>query len=70
MLENYYKSGPIKTDDETKRLIAVQAALEIAKASVGSSDGADACKTDLELKYVAEQISGLADAIQEALKVS
>lgn len=69
MLENYFKLGAVKTDDETKRLIAVQAALEIAKASVGSSDAASACKTDVELKYVAEHLAVLADAIQEALKV-
>ncbi|HCK0913015.1 TPA: hypothetical protein NY115_000968 [Klebsiella michiganensis] len=69
MLENYLKSGSIKTDDETKRLIAVQAALEIAKASVGSSDAATTCKTDVELKYVSEHLAELADAIQDALKI-
>lgn len=72
MLEGYFDNSA-DTDEEaltlTQRLLAVQAALEIAKASVGSTDAATACKTDLDLKYVTEQISGLADAIQEALKV-
>ncbi|MFJ5459003.1 hypothetical protein ACIPT0_17210 [Pectobacterium sp. CHL-2024] len=71
MLDNYF-AGTSKTEEEAitkaQRLLAVQAALEIAKASVGSSDVAASCKTDVELKYVAQHVSGLADAIQEALK--
>ncbi|MDM3316927.1 hypothetical protein OGV94_01340 [Citrobacter sp. Ce006] len=72
MLENYFDKAS-KTEEEaiqkSQRLLAVQAALEIAKASVGSSDAATACKTDVELKYVSEHVSELADAIQEALKL-
>lgn len=69
MLENYYKSGTIKTDDETKRLIAVQAALEIAKASV-SANTADSnnSKALWDLKHVTQEINALADSIQAALK--
>ncbi|MEQ9886210.1 hypothetical protein [Pectobacterium zantedeschiae] len=72
MLENYF-AGASKTEEEAiqkaQRLLAVQAALEVAKASVGSSDVCATCKTDVELKAVAQHISTLADAIQEALKV-
>lgn len=69
MLENYYKSGAIKTDDETKRLIAVQAALEIAKASV-SANTADSNNSKVlwDLKHVAQEVNALADSIQAALK--
>ncbi|MWQ92619.1 hypothetical protein GQA09_00425 [Escherichia coli] len=70
MLENYYKNGPIATDDKAKRLIAVQAALEIAKASVSANtaDSNDA-KARWDLAHVAGGIEALADAIQASLKV-
>ena len=57
MLENYFKNGAIATDEKTQRLLAVQAALEIVKASASSAAGQGG-----------SGISGLADAIQAALK--
>ncbi|PXH26314.1 Uncharacterised protein [Klebsiella variicola] len=67
MLENYY--GIDYTDDEKKRLLAVQAAIEIAIASV-SANTADSnnLKTLWDLKHVAQEIGALADSIQAALK--
>lgn len=70
MLENYFKNGSITTDKQTQRLIAVQAALEIAKASV-SSNTADSnnSKTKWDLAHVTAGLEDLADAIQDSLKV-
>ncbi|CZV53210.1 MULTISPECIES: hypothetical protein [Enterobacter cloacae complex] len=69
MLENYFGSPDIGvTKEEHQRLLAVKAALEIAKASVGSTDAATSCKTDLDLRYVSDHVSNLADSIQQALK--
>lgn len=69
MLENYYWSGAVKTDDQKQRLIAVQAALEIAKASVSANTSdSNNSKTLWDLKHVAQEINGLADSIQAALK--
>lgn len=67
MLENYY--GIDYTDNEKKRLLAVQAAIEIAVASV-SANTADSnnSKTLWDLKHVAQEISALADSIQAALE--
>lgn len=62
MLEGYYKSGPLTTDERTQRLLAVQAALEIAKAGAGSSGTMHA------LDSIKNDLSKAADAIQEALK--
>lgn len=70
MLEDYFRNS-CKSEEEaiqkTQRLLAVQAALEIAKATVGSPSSAAGSKTDRELKFVAEGVSKLADAIQDAL---
>lgn len=70
MLEDYFsKNTPVGvTQEQKQRLLAVQAALELAKASVGGSDASTGTRTDSELKYVAELVSPLADAIQNALK--
>ena len=67
MLENYFGSAGVSRE-EKQRLLAVQAALEIAKASAGAS-GANTRtdKVEEDLKHAAEKISVLADAIQEAL---
>lgn len=71
MLENYFDKSS-KTEQEAiqknQRLLAVQAALEIAKASAGAS-GANARtdKVEEDLKFAAEKIGPLADAIQQAL---
>lgn len=71
MLEGYFDSVA-KTPEEAiklnQRLLAVQAALEIAKASAGAS-GANARtdKVEEDLKNTAERIKLLANAIQAAL---
>lgn len=63
MLDNYYfdKNGR-ETDDEQKRLVAVQAALEIIK--VASSNDSVYQATN----YVKSDLATTADAIQKALK--
>ncbi|ESN53982.1 hypothetical protein JW314_08130 [Enterobacter roggenkampii] len=63
MLEGY----TIKTTEGRDRFLAVQAALEIAKASVGSVGASTQSRVAADLKAVANEISGLADAIQAAL---
>ncbi|HBV0976700.1 MULTISPECIES: hypothetical protein [Enterobacteriaceae] len=63
MLEGY----TIKTTEDRERVLAVQAALEIAKASVGSVGASTQSRVAADLKAVANEISGLADAIQAAL---
>ncbi|EOX3824596.1 TPA: hypothetical protein I3790_003629 [Enterobacter cloacae] len=63
MLEGY----TIKTAEDRERVLAVQAALEIAKASVGSVGASTQSRVAADLKAVANEISGLADAIQAAL---
>ena len=63
MLEGY----TIKTTEDRERFLAVQAALEIAKASVGSVGASTQSRVAADLKAVANEISGLADAIQAAL---
>jgi len=69
MLANYYENGLVTTTEQEKRLIAVQAALEIAKASV-SANTADSnnSKALWDLKHVAQEINELADSIQAALE--
>lgn len=66
MLENYYT--PSEGPEKKHRLLVVQAALEIAKASAGAS-GANARtdKVEHDLKFAAQHIGQLADAIQAAL---
>lgn len=64
MLENYYRNGMATTDEKTQRLLAVQAALEIVKASAGSGNGV----MHSDLDQAAERIGKLADAIQAAIK--
>jgi hypothetical protein len=67
MLDNYF--GLDYTDEQKKRLLAVQAALEIVVASVSASTGYDGKeKLERDLKHATENISSLADAIQTALK--
>ncbi len=69
MLEKYLLIGGMKTSDEQKRVAVVEAALEIAKASVGNANAATYSRTDDDLKHVANEISNLADAIEKALQV-
>ena len=63
MLEKY----TVRTTDEQNRVYAVQAALEIAKASVGSVGAGTQSKVAADLKAVINEISELADAIQKAI---
>lgn len=71
MLEGYTKledeSGDVYVARQ-KRLLAVQAALEIAKSSVGSTGAGTQSKVAADLKAVSSEINALADAIQEAMK--
>ncbi|MEP9191470.1 hypothetical protein ABKT21_04520 [Enterobacter asburiae] len=66
MLQSYYKSTDGRVSDEHhKRIVAMNAALEIAKASAAAQT---ACvrsdKVENDLKYAAQEISTLAAAIQ------
>lgn len=66
MLEGYFT--PSDGIQKKQRLLAVQAALEIAKASAGStSANARSDKVEDDLDYVAQKVYLLADAIQAAL---
>lgn len=68
MLDNYFGSTAMSTVEQRKRLLAVQAALEIAKASASTAtsfSGTDKVKYDLTC--VEAIVSDLADAIQYAL---
>ncbi|EGZ6657225.1 hypothetical protein GW221_09220 [Escherichia coli] len=72
MLEGYFDldgvNGP-QVAENRKRLLAVQAALEIAKASV-SANTADSnnSKARWDLTHIAAGIEDLADAIQASLE--
>lgn len=66
MLENYFWESDGR--EKSKRLIAVQAALEIAKSSVSASSSYTGVKTGADLDFVAEKIEALADALQKALE--
>lgn len=66
MLDDYF--GFNVTEDQKRRLLAVQAALEVAKASVGSATTYSGIKSQGDLKNVASEIGNLADAIQDALE--
>lgn len=63
MLDGYHT----ESRDEKNRMLAVQAALEIAKASVGSTGAGTQSKVSADLKAVANAIDDLADAIQNAI---
>ncbi|MGK9173434.1 hypothetical protein KXR87_09395 [Yokenella regensburgei] len=66
MLEEYF--GTAATDEEKKRLLAVQAALEISKAAVSSSTSNTGIRSQMDLRNVSQEVSALADAIQDALE--
>lgn len=69
MLEDYYGTPDVGvTKEEHQRLLAVKAALEIAKASASSAAAAGGSMYN-DLSFTKEGVSGLADAIQAALKV-
>lgn len=65
MLEGYF--GDRENEHERQRLLAVAAALEIAKASVSAGNGMSGARTEYDLQSVAKEIGSLADAIQRAL---
>ncbi|WP_215846729.1 hypothetical protein [Candidatus Pantoea bituminis] len=61
-------SSSENTNERRKRLLAVQAAVEIAKASVSaSSEHPRSDRVEDSLKGAADKIEYLADAIQRAL---
>ncbi|POY55727.1 hypothetical protein F018LOC_01664 [Pectobacterium versatile] len=64
MLEKYR----VPNNDAQDRLEVVKAALEIAKASVGSTGAGTQSKVSVDLKSVANEIAALADAIEAAIK--
>lgn len=68
MLDGYYGSGMVITEEQRKRLLAVQAAVEIAKASVSSADSSVYSRVGEDIDAVAEKVGALADAIQSALE--
>lgn len=66
MLQGYFKSIDGRVSDEQhKRIIAMNAALEIAKASAAAQT---ACirsdKVEKDLKYAAQEVATLAKVIQ------
>lgn len=71
MLDGYFGlSDPGVTKEEHQRLLAVKAALEIAKASAASAAGdSSAGKMYQDLDFAASKIAELADAIQDALDI-
>jgi len=71
MLEGYFDldgtTGP-DVSENRKRLLAVQAALEISKASVSASTANSGIRSQMDLRNVAQEVASLADAIQDALE--
>lgn len=67
MLETYYNSTDGRVSDENhKKIIAMKAALELAKASASaSSANAGVHKVEFDLKYAAAEIATLAKAIRD-----
>ncbi len=70
MLKDYYAWDRTDMNEEKyKRLLSVQAALEIAKASAMSSDASAHCRVDEDLKNTAAHIEVLASAIRKSLEI-
>ncbi|WP_431021999.1 Methyl-accepting chemotaxis protein [Erwinia rhapontici] len=70
MLEKYFETPLGQETEEHQRMVAVNAALEIAKASVSAPTAyTGANKTSADLDYVKDKINDLADAIQDALEL-
>lgn len=70
MLEGYFDlddATGAEAIENRKRLLAVQAALEISKASVAASTANSGIRSQMDLRNVAQEVSTLADAIQDAL---
>ncbi|MBW4220665.1 hypothetical protein JW314_11925 [Enterobacter roggenkampii] len=69
MLEKYYAYNGEYTEKQWKRLIAVQAALEVAKESARATTAfSRSDKVENDLDFAAKKIEALADAIQSALE--
>ena len=71
MLEGYFdldNATGTEAVENRKRLLAVQAALEISKASVSASTANAGIRSQMDLRNVAQEVSTLADAIQDALE--
>ncbi|NBM98624.1 MULTISPECIES: hypothetical protein [Proteus] len=71
MLNGYIDFDKLEGEDyikARKRLLAVQAALEIAKASAASGSATTGAKMAGDLGWAKQEVSKLADAIQEALE--
>lgn len=66
MLHGYYNSTDGRVSDENhKRILAMNAALEIAKASAAAQTAcARSDKVENDLKFAAKEIATLASAIQ------
>lgn len=70
MLENYLKGAGGPTTPEKQRIIALSAALELAKAALQASSGCTHSSRVCDaLNGVTGSIEALADAIQKAAKV-
>lgn len=69
MLETYFNTVDSRvTNEQHKRIIAMQAALEFAKASATASTGLTrGDKVECDLQNAAKEIAGLAKAIQSYL---
>ncbi|ENT2729508.1 MULTISPECIES: hypothetical protein [Salmonella] len=70
MLDGYFNHDGDSGDEfinKRKRLLAVQAALEIAKQSVGNYHQSTVSRVNEDLAKTADGIERLADAIQAAL---
>ncbi|WP_330985045.1 MULTISPECIES: hypothetical protein [Enterobacterales] len=71
MLEGYFDlddATGAEAIENRKRLLAVQAALDISKASVSASTANSGIRSQMDLRNVAQEVSTLADAIQDALE--
>lgn len=71
MLEGYFDlddATGAEAIENRKRLLAVQAALEISKASVAASTANAGIRSQMDLRNVAQEVATLADAIQDALE--
>lgn len=70
MLESYLRTGTGPTSPEKQRIIALNAALELAKAALGASSASSSSSRVADaLEGITKNIADLADAIQEAAKV-
>ncbi|MFJ2973433.1 hypothetical protein ACIPDS_01975 [Kluyvera sp. NPDC087067] len=72
MLEGYFDLDNVtdaEASENRKRLLAVQAALEISKASVSASTANSGIRSQMDLRNVSQEVASLADAIQDALEI-